>query len=168
MKKIVLTATMIVSMFILGCGGGTKDATTTSEKKSKPAKEVKKELVVTMRIGEEELKFQKATFISEAMTPADETTKYSLYGKLEGSDETDLYIQFDSAVKGEPQEAYLKLQNKLQNYEILKSELKIEKFEDRKHEVMAAKATFSGQVKMKDENKSPKGEPINFEGTFVK
>ena len=37
MKKIVLTATMVVSLFILGCGGGTKDTAVTSEKKSEPA-----------------------------------------------------------------------------------------------------------------------------------
>jgi len=164
MKKIVLTATMIVSIFILGCGGGSKDSAATSEKKSEPVKEVKKETVLTMKIGEEEFKFQKASFISEAMTPADDTTEYSLYGKLEGSGETDLYIKFDSAVKGEPQEAYINLQNKLENYEIVQSELIVKSFEDRKRAVQAVNATFSGQLKQKDGN----GEPVNFEGSFVK
>jgi hypothetical protein len=164
MKKIILTATMILSIFILGCGGGTKDTADTAEKKSQPVKKVKKETVLTMKIGEEEFKFHKASFISEARTPADETTKYSLYGKLEGSDETDLYIKFDSAVQGEPQDASIKFQNKLENYEILESELNIENFEDRKHAVDFVKATFSGQVKQKDGD----GEPINFEGSFIK
>jgi hypothetical protein len=121
-----------------------------------------------MKIGEDELKFRKASFISAAMTPADKTTKYSLYGKLEGGDETDLYIKFDSAVKGEPQEAYINLQNKLQNYEILKSELILENFEDRKHAVTAVRATFSGQLKKNNENGFPTGDPIDFTGTFEK
>lgn len=164
MKKIILTATIILSVFIAGCGGGTKDTAATAEKKSEPVKEVKKELVVTMKIGEEEIKFSSASFLSNAMTPADETTKYTLYGTPEGSDKEDLNIEFDSAIKKETQEAYISLKN----YKILKSELILEDFEETKRLVNSAKGTFSGQLKFTDENGFPKGDPVDFSGSFEK
>ncbi|MBN2858563.1 MAG: hypothetical protein JXN63_09210 [Candidatus Delongbacteria bacterium] len=164
MKKIILTATVILSIFILGCGGGKKDATAAAGKPAEPVKEVKKELVVTMKIGEEELKFSDASFLSNAMTPADETTKYTLYATPEGGDKDALNIEFDSAVKEEPQEAYISLKK----YKIVKSELIIDRFEEKKGKVTAAKAEFSGQLKKTDENGFPTGELIDFNGTFEK
>lgn len=163
MKKL-LVLFIILTMTFIGCGGGTKDTANTAGKKADPKKEVKKELIVTMKIAEEELKFTKASFLSSAMTPADKTTEYTLYGTPEGGDKDALNIEFDSAKKGESQEAYITLKN----YNILKSEITLETFETEKHMVSSAKATFSGQLKMQDTNGFPTGDPIDFTGTFIK
>ncbi|HXK50080.1 MAG TPA: hypothetical protein PKW56_06405 [Clostridiales bacterium] len=163
MKRIILTATLILSIFILGCGGGKKDAADAAGKPAEPVKEVKEELVVIMKIGEEVLKFSDASFLSNAMTPADETTKYTLYATPEGGDKDALNIEFDSAVN-EAQEAYISLKN----YNIEKSSVTVSKFEIQKGKVLSAEGVFSGQLKKHDQNGFPTGELIDFNGTFVK
>ncbi|MCK4980337.1 MAG: hypothetical protein KAS62_08065 [Candidatus Delongbacteria bacterium] len=163
MKKL-LALFIILTFILIGCGGGTKDTNTTTEKKAEPKVEVKKELIVTMKIGDEELKFSKASFLSNAMTPSDKTTKYTLYGTLEGSKTSALNIEFDSAVKDE-REVYLSLKK----YKIEKSTINLEIFEAAKHKVSAAKGTFKGQLRKIEENGFlPTGDPIDFSGTFVK
>ncbi len=164
MKRFLLTVIVVFSIAIIGCGSGKKDAAAATEKKAEPVKEVKKELAVTMMIGEEELKFSGASFLSNAMTPADDTTKYTLYGTPAGGDKDALNIEFDSAKKGEAQEAYISLKN----YTIEKSSVTIAKFEIQKGKVLAAEGVFSGQLKKHDPNGFPTGEPIDFTGTFVK
>lgn len=161
--KNFLALLIVSTMILIGCGGGAKDTNTTTEKKSEPKVEVKKELIVAMKIGEEELKFTKASFLSNAMTPADKTTEYTLYATPEGGDKDAFNLDFDSAKKGESQEAYISLKN----YTIIKSELTLESFEAEKHMVSSAKATFSGQLKMHGANGFPTGEPIDFTGSFI-
>jgi len=164
--KRILPLLLAITIIFLGCGGGSKDSSTTTEKKAEPKKtEVKKELVVTMKIGEEELKFSKASLRWEARTPADKTTKYSLYGTPEGADKSTLNIVFDSAVKGKVQKAWISLKK----YKILKSEVIIESFKGERSKVSAVKGTFSGQLRKIEENGFlPTGDIINFSGTFVK
>lgn len=159
MKKL-LALFIVLTMILLGCGGGTKDSAKET-KKAAPKVEVKKELMITLKIGEDELKFVKGSFLSAARTPGDDTTEYTLYGTQEGQDKSSLNIDFDSAVK-EEQEVYLSLKQ----YEIIKASMTLETFEAKKHKVLNAKGTFNGQLKMEDENGFPTGDPIDFSGTF--
>ena len=163
MKKL-LALFIILTMIFVGCGGGAKDTAKAAGKKATPKKEVKKELVVNMMIGEKELKFVKASFLSNAMTPNDKTTTYTLYGTPEGGDSDALNIEFDSAVKGKVHEVYVSLKK----YKIESSTINLEIFEAKKHQVTTAKGTFSGKLKMTGKNGFPTGDLIDFTGSFVK
>ena len=163
--KRILPLLLAITFIFIGCGGGTKDTNTAAEKKTAPAKEVKKELIVTMKIGEEEIKFSKASLLWEARTPADKTTKYSLYGTPEGADKSTLNIVFDSAVKGKVQKAWINLKK----HKIMESSVIIESFKGKKSKISDVKGTFSGKLRKIEENGFlPTGDPIDFSGTFVK
>ena len=172
MKKF-LALLIISTMILIGCGGGTKDTAPASEKKTQSAKEVKKELIVTMKIGEEEVKFKKSSIINGAMNPGQKSDRYEISCTPLDGENIKLGLDFTTTGVGEATRPYV---SSIKGYVIKKGSIsvQIEKFETKKGtyggiSVTSLKGSFKGQLRKTEKNGFlPTGDLINFSGTFEK
>ncbi|MCD6116782.1 hypothetical protein J7K93_07195 [bacterium] len=180
MKKLTLILVVIaLSITIFACSGGNSQqknkaaAKKTTQKAEIKNTDVKKELIVSLTIGGEELKLKEAGIRNNAITPGQKSNDYTIdaitAGEGQNTDEVAFSLDFTAAGPGEATHPYMTLKT----YKINNVSVQIEKIETKKGtyggtRVTSIKGSFNGQLKKRGENGFPTGDLMNFSGTFEK
>ena len=170
MKKIILTLIVSTTLFFFGCGGSSKESSSDLEQVADKT-DLNKELVLTMKLGEKEFSFVDVIIRNDAMTPADDTNKYTIYAKLENEEEED--INFALTFDQDDSELGESTWMDFKGYLVESADVDLEHLETRittmrAKIVTSVKGSFSGQLKELDDKGFATGDLIDFEGTFEK
>lgn len=170
MKSIILTLIVSTALFIIGCGGSSKESSSELEQATRKT-DAEKELVLTMELGENDISFVDVIIRNDAMTPADDTNKYTIYAGLD--DEEEEGIRFALTFDQDDSELGESTWMDFKGYLVESVDVDLEYLETRittmrAKVVTSLKGSFRGQLKELDERGFATGDPIDFKGTFEK
>ena len=174
MKKVTLILVVIaLSTTIFSCNRTDSKQDNNSQKSKLIKEKRKKELIISLTIGDEKILLTDASIRNNAMTPGQLSNDYTINATPEGSDKNSdivaFNLDFTTKGSGEATDTYMTLEK----YKIYSISVQIDKIETKKStyggvNITSLKGRFQGQLKKRDTNGFPTGELINFNGTFEK
>lgn len=174
MKKVtVIVAAIALSITVFSCGRNNSQQGNTAKESKLEKTTAKKELIVSLAIGEERIALKNASIRNNAMNPGQKSNDYSIEATPEGTnentDEVAFSLDFTTTGSGKATEAFMTLKK----YKIINVSIQVEKIETKKGTyggvaVTSLEGSFNGQLKKTNNMNFPTGDLINFKGTFKK
>ena len=178
MKKssvLFLLATAVMLWSCSGNQGEKKESSGEQKSETKKEQKVEKKLVLTVKLGDEAMKFDKVTINNSASTPGEKSDSYSVCGGVEKENELDCVFSMDFTAKGPGPVEEVSIF--VQGHQVKDVKLELQKFKTgvKKYNglpvgvtVESIQGTFSGKFNKLNSDGFPTKEVVELTGTIEK